>query len=269
MFFTATAAQITTTQITAPEAEITVRTQDGLTEARVEITGPQERIEGATANLAYGVWTICLPEVAPQTSTFTSSRGGRVTNFVANVSGGGRIIQAANINGANIQVGGDMIFGNSGTVHTDSGTVYNNTWIQSQEPVTVTLVIPTGIDLTARVGSGRIDTLDADIRTLDAHTGSGSVLTGQVAEAFIHTGSGNVDVRELVDEGAITTGSGDIQVEGGASLTLRTGSGNIRFSATRDATVTARTGSGNIRVRRGDHRVDSRLRTGTGSIREA
>lgn len=265
---TADAARIETVEFTAPAAQITARTETDLTEARVEITGPRHEIQGATAHQSGGVWTIRLPRTPAGTgSGFGRRSGGRVTNFVANVSGNGQVIQAGTINGATIVNGAgvgveDVVFGNSGPVQSGGRT-------PPQVPVMVTLLLPAGVDLTAEVVNGNVDTFSADLRVLDVHTANAPVLAGRATDVRIRTGDGSVDVRELTGSGEVTTGSGRIEVEGGTYVTLENGIGGIRWTATKDAHISAHTGIGTIEIRRKEFQVTTDLYSGSGRIYES
>lgn len=280
MLFTTAAASLHTVEVTGPEAEVIVRTQTGLTEAVLEITGLPEGVE-AEVFADGGIWRIELPRAGgrSKTTAFTGRGGGCTVNHIGDVHGG-QVLQAGNINGSNIQVGGgtgntafdgvgDMILGNSGPVHTGSGVQINNTVQAGQQRITVVLLIPSRVDFMARIDSGKVDTFDADLDVVDLHTGSGDVLVGRATDVYVHSSTGDVDVSKVASVAAVTTRTGRIDVVGGAELDLTTYTGDIRWSATGEATITARSKTGNIIVRSEGHPVRSHLKSHTGRVREA
>lgn len=130
--------------------------------------------------------------------------------------------------------------------------------------LTVTVTLPTGSDLTTRLGSAD---LVATGRLGGGRLKSGS---GQVqAEAFtddtvIQTGSGDVEVGSAEGHLRVKTGSGSVHVGRVAGPTaLVTGSGRISVDTAVDQTVT-KTGSGDVRI--GQTSTDVSLRSGSGDL---
>jgi len=99
--------------------------------------------------------------------------------------------------------------------------------------------------------------------TLRVDTGSGDIEVANVVSLVsVQTGSGDIHLNNVGPTPHVSTGSGTIRalgVRGAASL--ETGSGDIEFNQQVAGDVKAQTGSGSIRL----HGVNGAVRAGTGS----
>ena len=121
------------------------------------------------------------------------------------------------------------------------------------------------VTATGRYGTTRVDTGSGDVElgeivdSARIQSGSGDVRIQSVArDVVVKTGSGDIAVGTCRGEASFGSGSGDVELEdGGRAVDVKTGSGNIKLhQAPPDVRVT--TGSGTIRlssVREGDVRV--------------
>ena len=96
--------------------------------------------------------------------------------------------------------------------------------------------------------------------TLNARTGSGTIDVGELlGPVQAHTGSGDIVLGRVGGPVVASTGSGGIEANGAQSLDARTGSGSIKAAAI-GGPIKASSGSGEIRVAlaaRGDVDVSS------------
>jgi DUF4097 and DUF4098 domain-containing protein YvlB len=88
---------------------------------------------------------------------------------------------------------------------------------------------------------------------------------GNLAEAMIKSGSGDVDLDEVTDDAQIETGSGDISVARcGASIRAKAGSGDVSVEHV-GGNAYLSTGSGDIEIGRAQGSVE--LKSGSGDMR--
>lgn len=245
--FTAPATNFQTLLVSAPHADVSVRADD-VTEATIEITGPENIVDQADAVVAAGIWTLNLPDTPA--ATFTTSGGNMTVG-----TNRGTVIQAGSVSGDLFFGGGSMTFNGGVSVH-------------QVEPVTVAIRIPRGTRLITRMQSGDLSTA-GELGSVD-HTGS----SGQVRIAHAHdisaeTASGDVSVRQVETVATIRTASGDIRVDGGTRIDVQAASGDVHFAATTNCVLFARTSSGDIRILRFGHQVNANIRTTSGDVRDA
>ena len=104
--------------------------------------------------------------------------------------------------------------------------------------------------------------------TVEARTGSGSLVLHRTGAVRADTGSGDVVLTAVEGSADVRTGSGGVTVDGlrGESVTARTGSGDITVTGVAVDRVSGRTGSGDVAVdlRRAPDEV--RARTGSGDV---
>jgi DUF4097 and DUF4098 domain-containing protein YvlB len=145
-------------------------------------------------------------------------------------------------------------------------------WIRTRRPgslqtasVDLQVTAPAGTDLRLHTGAGNVIVRDLT-GPVDVDTGSGNVQLENVsAEVTAQSGSGNMTVQGSAGPVRVSTGSGNVQVEGASGeLYADTGSGNITVRDTRGQ-VRLETGSGNLRYQ-GAPSGDCRFETGSGSI---
>lgn len=247
--FTATASSFQTLLVSAPHADVSVRADD-VTEAVIEITGPEDIVRQADAVVAAGIWTLNLPD-APA-STFSTSGGNMTVS-----TNRGMVIQAG-------RVSGGVFFNGVGDVTIVNGNVR----VAQVEPVTVAIRIPRGTRLITRMQSGDLSTA-GELGSVD-HTGSsGQVRIAHTSDIIAETASGDVSVRQVETVATIRTASGDVRVDGGTRVDVQAASGDIYFAATADCVLSARTASGDIRIRRFGHQVIANTRTASGDVRDS
>lgn len=246
--FTATATSFQTLLVSAPHADVSVRADD-ITEAIIEITGPEDIVRQADAVVAAGIWTLNLPDTPA--STFTTSGGNMRVG-----TNRGVVIQAS-------RVSGDLFFGGGGSV-----TFNGDVRISQPEPVTVAIRIPRGTQLITRMRSGDLSTA-GELGSVD-HTGaSGQVRIAHARDIVAETASGDVIVRQVETVATIRTASGDVRVDGGTRIDVQAASGDVHFAATADCVLFARTASGDIQIRRFGHQVNANTRTASGDVRDS
>lgn len=118
--------------------------------------------------------------------------------------------------------------------------------------VLVTVVMPPGMNLNYRLGSGDFLFDGADAPTaIQGKSGSGDAMIKSSSKAVaVSAGSGDISValNGAADEASLEAGSGDVNFSGSAkSLSLRTGSGDVSGHASTQS-ASLRSGSGDIQV---------------------
>lgn len=112
--------------------------------------------------------------------------------------------------------------------------------------IAMTITVPTGSGLAARVGS-------ADLTT-----------TGRLGSTQVRSGSGSVTLAALDGPAAVETGSGEVRIgHAAAELQVKSGSGDVRLGEARGA-VAVSTGSGDVEIRE-CHRP-AVVKTGSGDL---
>lgn len=245
--FTAPADSFQTFLASAPHADVSVRADD-ITEATIEITGPEDIVSLATATVAAGIWCLNLP--SENRVAFSNGSGSMTVG-----TNRGVVIQAGSVSG-------DLFFGGG------SLTFNGDVRISQPEPVTVAIRIPRGTKLVARMQSGDLSTA-GELGSVDHQGKSGQVRIAHAHDVVAETASGNVSVRQVETVATIRTASGDIRVDGGTRVDVQSASGDVHFAATADCVLSARTASGDIRIRRFGHQVIADTRTASGDVRDA
>jgi hypothetical protein len=128
------------------------------------------------------------------------------------------------------------------------------------------VVLPANTTLKVDSGSGDIEVANV-ISLVSAETGSGDIHLDNVGPApRVVTGSGSIRAQGIRGAASLETGSGDIefrqQVAG--DVKAETGSGSIRLYGVNGA-VKAETGSGDVEID-GNPATDWKLQTGSGSV---
>ncbi|WP_304456002.1 DUF4097 family beta strand repeat-containing protein [Nocardiopsis sp. YSL2] len=231
--------------------DLTVEAVDGLTEVTVELTGPADVVEGATA-VEGQTWIITVP--APASGSGATFANGNVVNR----NFGGSVIQAGNVYGA-------VIF--NGSVSMGGGTMMGGQQF-GHEPVRAVARVPSSSVLSAPITAGSVVTRGRM---------SSVKITGQSVDTHVehadrvetNTSSGDTTIGRVESSVVVHTISGDIDVRSSGSMAmLRTTSGDIDFTAGKDGRVTASTTSGDVTVVRSGYRVSSRTSSVSGDIRE-
>lgn len=248
--FTASIDSFDTLVIHGTAAHVDVRTASGLTEAQIEITGPDHLIRDASVEMVRNLWVLDLPKGGMATSTTVNNHSSTTV-----ISGGsGVFIQAGNINGF---ASGDV------TIITGGAQVS-----LSDQQIHVAIRLPRGTNLNTELTSGALTTTHAQLGAVHHKSTSGDAIIGSTREVSANTSSGDVTVREVETLATVRTSSGDIDVTGGTRADLQSSSGDIDFVATRGCRLDARTSSGDITVRRSGNQVDSRVRTSSGDVQD-
>lgn len=129
---------------------------------------------------------------------------------------------------------------------------------------TVVVDLPTGSDLTGRIGSADT-TATGSYHAVRLKTGSGDVeIEATTGATAIDTGSGDVSCERVGGDLRLKSGSGDIELgEVLGSLGISTGSGDVVLGRASGAAV-LKTGSGDLQVQQMD--TDLQLTTASGDL---
>lgn len=238
-----------TVVVNGASAVVDVRTAENLTEALIEITGPEAVIREARADLVGAQWVLELPKGDGGTTVVS---GGNTT--IINGTDGGVFIQAGTLNG--VTSGNVTIISGGGQVHV------------TDQQVHVSIRVPRGTNLHSTLTAGALTATHAQLGTVHHRSKSADALIGSVREVSVDTVSGDVSVRTVQTLATIRTISGDTDLTGGTRIDAATTSGDIDFAANTHCRLDARTVSGDITIRRSGHQVDSRTRTVSGDVRE-
>ncbi|GAA1800906.1 hypothetical protein GCM10009835_19230 [Planosporangium flavigriseum] len=151
----------------------------------------------------------------------------------------------------------DSVKGDTLTLNTDCGRVC---WVDYE------VTAPRGIRVTGHNGSG--DVALSDVASVSLDIGSGEVRIRRVAgDVAVSAGSGDLDLSDVAGSVAGRTGSGNVRVAGAAgATTLDTGSGDIDARDLRGPRTTAHTGSGNATLALTSAQ-DVNAETGSGDVR--
>ena len=138
------------------------------------------------------------------------------------------------------------------------GTLFGNRRLD------ITVVVPSGSDLTAKLGSADLDTEGA-LHTVRVRSGSGDLTLDVVTGAgLVETGSGEVRVGAAEQDLRVKSGSGGVTLgQTNGELAVSTGSGNVLVEGT-NAPTAVKTGSGDLEVARAGGDVS--LSTGSGDL---
>lgn len=125
-------------------------------------------------------------------------------------------------------------------------------FVFGSSPLTVTVSLPHGSDLAARLGSAELRTRGR-LAQCSLRNGSGDLDLEQVGTAEVTAGSGDLRIEQVLGDLSAKAGSGDVTVRAiGGSCRVTTGSGDIVLGTVEGA-VGTKSGSGDLRV---DHAGD-------------
>ncbi len=128
--------------------------------------------------------------------------------------------------------------------------------------------LPPGREFALYLAAGSTDVRGV-VGDLLIDTGSGSVVAENLQGSLrIDTGSGRVSVRSVAGDVSVDTGSGVVDIEDvrGREISVETGSGSVEGAGLSAPSLRVDTGSGRIDLERVDS-DDIRLDTGSGSVR--
>lgn len=128
--------------------------------------------------------------------------------------------------------------------------------------------VPAGREFALYLAVGSTDVRGV-VGDLLIDTGSGSVVAENLQGSLrIDTGSGRVSVRSVEGDVSVDTGSGGVKIEDvrGRKISVRTGSGSVEGVGLSAPSLRVDTGSGRIDLERVDS-DDILLHTGSGSVR--
>jgi hypothetical protein len=128
------------------------------------------------------------------------------------------------------------------------------------------VVLPASTTLKVSSGSGDVEVSNV-VSLLSASTGSGDLRLKNIgAVPHVSTGSGSIRIEGIRGAANLETGSGDIELsqQMAGDIKAQTGSGSVRLHGVNGA-VRAGTGSGDIEID-GNASADWKLETGSGSI---
>lgn len=118
--------------------------------------------------------------------------------------------------------------------------------IRSDRQLDITVTLPSGSDLVAKLGS-------SDLRS-----------TGALGAAQVRSGSGDVTLDDVGGPALVESGSGDVTIDVvRRPLRVKSGSGDVQVGATH-AEVAVSTGSGDVQVR--DAAGPMAVKTGSGDL---
>lgn len=127
--------------------------------------------------------------------------------------------------------------------------------------VEATIVVPTGSNVDAKLGSADLDATGR-LGNAKLASGSGDVSLEEVADAIAKTGAGDLRIATVSGSVSAKTGSADVEVGRVAgTLDFLTGSGDIMVKAI-EGTVRGKAGSGDISIDQAGDGVDILLGSG-------
>ena len=232
-------------EIRAANLEVTVETHENLTEAVIELTGPEETVNEATVERTAIRWVLTLPEPEPTV-----------------VSGNGNVgIVAGNIVGGSVTISsGDLVVGGGQVTNTavSSGT---------GDPVQATIRVPAGTDLTVPGLARGSVTASGTYGAVKVSSTDAEIDIGHAREIEVEASNGDVAIgsaSELID---VSTTNGDIAT--GSALRLRATStnGDVWVLAYGDHRIRAHTTNGDIDIARNGH-VGAQISTSTTNGRD-
>ncbi|MEU5859335.1 DUF4097 family beta strand repeat-containing protein [Nocardiopsis dassonvillei] len=239
--------------IRAVDLDLIVEAVEDLAEITVELTGPADVVEGASAREDQ-MWTIDVPAPAAGTSTAIFSGG----NVVNRHYGGGSVIQAGNVYGA-------VVF--NGRQHVVSNQQLGNQRLA--EPVRAVARVPRASVLSTNItaGSARVRGLLSSVTVIGQSTDAHIEHANHVE---VNTTSGDTTIMRVEVCAIVHTVSGDISVRsGGSADTLRAVSGDITYAAgTQDSRLCASTVSGDVTVVRRGYQMTTQASSVSGSVRQ-
>jgi DUF4097 and DUF4098 domain-containing protein YvlB len=131
-------------------------------------------------------------------------------------------------------------------------------------PIDVAVTAPAGSSLQAQTGSARV-TVDGELGNARVRTGSGDLRVGELTgHGGLEAGSGVIEVGTVAGDLRLKAGSGDVTVaraRGRLEANLGSGSIEVGFAG---GVASLRSGSGDVRVRRAGSDIDAA--TGSGDV---
>lgn len=241
--FTTATAYLDRLEIRASALEVHIETAEGLTEATIELTGPDETLAEASAGRTATRWILDIPDPEPTV-----------------VSGNGAVVMTGNIYGS-------VVMTSSGDIQVGGGRITNTVVSPGAgEPVRARIRVPHGTDLDApRLHTGYVQahgsygevtftstnahlSIDHTV-TLDAETTNGEITCGSASD--------------LVD---VSTTNGSVVTGSAPRTRARATNGDIRVLVFGDHRIRARTTNGDIDITRNGH--DAQISTSTTNGRE-
>ncbi|RKS06701.1 hypothetical protein DFP74_2344 [Nocardiopsis sp. Huas11] len=231
-----------TVALTAPGMQLTVEAVPGLTEATLELSGPDETVRQATATSVETAWVINVPAPAPTV-----------------ISGRGATVISGDVFGSVVMSGGTTVI--------NGAKVTNGTVMGATEPVTGLLRVPMGSLLGTRIDNGSVDTRGALAGVY--HQGRNSGVSVDVVGDLVSDGTnGSVSIGRAHGEIDVSTTNGSVSIGRCGPLTkVRSTNGNVLVHAGCPGRISARTTNGNVSVHKAGHRVDATTSTTNGRDR--
>ncbi|WP_017577210.1 DUF4097 family beta strand repeat-containing protein [Nocardiopsis kunsanensis] len=218
-------------EIRAANLEVTVETEENLTEAVIELTGPEEILAGSSAERTATRWTLTIP--APEPTM---------------VSGSGNVgIVAGNIVGGSVTISsGDLVVGGSRVTNTVASP-------GAGKPVRGTIRVPAGTDLTVPDLAHGSVTAPGTYGAVKVSSANAEIDIGHAREVEIEATNGDVAIgsaSELID---VSTTNGDIDTGSAPRSRATSTNGDIWVLAYGDHRIRARTTNGDIDIARNGH----------------
>ena len=130
--------------------------------------------------------------------------------------------------------------------------------------VDMVVTIPTGCDVTVRLGSGDL-LVSVPVRDLEVSTGSGDIRVEEVTgTADLKVGSGDLRVGSVAGVTRISSASGDVRLDEGTEVAVSTAAGDL-FLGDISEIARVKSATGDIRVRRFSG-TDLEIRTMSGDV---
>jgi hypothetical protein len=224
--------------MTAPGIQLTVEAVSGLSEATLQLSGPDEIIRQAVATRVETSWVITLPAPAP-----TVISGNGVTNIRGDVFG------------SVVMSGGQTVI---------NGVAFNGT---AAEPITGLLRVPVESLLGTRIDNGVVETRGA-LAGVHHHGRNSSLTVAAVGDLVFEGTNGSVNIGRAHGEIDVETTNGSVTVGQSGPLTkVRSTNGNVIVVAGCPGRISARTTNGDVSVHKSGYRVDATTRTTNGRDR--
>lgn len=227
-----------TLDLSAPVADITIRTSTEAEAATVQASGPADIVSAITEQRAAGRWTVRLPDPGP--TVITSSTGRATQMVVGNISGGSVVVGAGNVTVS----GGTVVSG-------------GNT-LTSAEPAHLLVTLPAGSSVRLSQDNGKAR-LNGHYGEVDFRSSNASLdLVGDAEQLEAETTNGSITVAGAVAQGieACAT-NGTITLASSAPRTrVRATNGTVHVAASGPHRIRARTTNGSLTVLKNGHDAD-------------
>ena len=232
-------------EIRAANLEVTVETEEDLTEALIELTGPEETINEATVERTATRWLLTLPEPEPT---------------VVSGSGNAGIMAGTIVGGSIAFSSGDLVVG---------GDRVTNTVLSpgAGAPVRATIRVPVGTDLTVLGLVHGSVTAPGTYGTVEVSSTDAEIDIGHAREIEVEAINGDIAIgsaAELID---VSTTNGDIATGSAPRSRATSTNGDIWVLAYGDHRIRARTTNGDIDITRNGH-TGAQISTRTTNGRE-